>query len=100
MRLFRHHGSAALLISESGGEGPTPIGGPGLTPRESDVLWLVANGRTSAQAAQVLRISVRTVEKHLGNIYAKLGVSNRTEASLRVFGASTGHARPDLTPAG
>lgn len=88
VRLFQHQSGAALLISESSAEEPPATGRAGLTARESDVLWLVANGRTSAQAAQVLRISSRTVEKHLGNIYAKLGTTNRTEASLRVFGTS------------
>lgn len=93
VKLFRHHGSAALLMSESSVNGTPATEATGLTARESDVLWLVANGRTSAQAAQILQISSRTVEKHLENIYAKLGATSRTEASLRVFGTPAARAR-------
>ncbi|WP_329429431.1 helix-turn-helix transcriptional regulator [Streptosporangium sp. NBC_01495] len=72
---YRSHG--ALLLTEST---------PRLSVRESDVLRLVAGGRTSEGIARTLEISPRTVEKHLANIYAKLGVTNRTEAAMRVFG--------------
>ncbi|MFC5099458.1 response regulator transcription factor, partial [Kibdelosporangium philippinense] len=80
VRLFRHHASAALLLSESTATVPAVRTGV-LTALEQDVLWLVTHGRTSAQAAHVLGISTRTVEKHLENIYNKLGVTNRAEAA-------------------
>ena len=48
--------------------------------RERDVLRLLARGRTNPQIAQALVISRKTVEHHLGHIYAKLGVSCRTSA--------------------
>ncbi|MCE7007961.1 LuxR C-terminal-related transcriptional regulator [Kibdelosporangium philippinense] len=85
VRLFRHHASAALLLSESTATVPAVRTGV-LTAREQDVLWLVTHGRTSAQAAHVLGISTRTVEKHLENIYNKLGVTNRAEAATEIFG--------------
>ncbi|NUT99296.1 MAG: helix-turn-helix transcriptional regulator [Saccharothrix sp.] len=88
VRLFRHRASAALLMSETGTRTATAATAPNLTPRESDVLWLVAGGRTNAQAAQLLRISVRTVEKHLENVYGKLGVTSKAEAAERVFGTT------------
>jgi len=53
-----------------------------LTPREQDVLGLLAQGLTNKEIAQNLILSVRTVEAHLHNIYAKLDVSSRTEAAL------------------
>lgn len=53
-----------------------------LTDRETDVLELLAEGNTNKAIAQGLFISVRTVEAHLRSIYAKLGVSTRTEAVL------------------
>jgi NarL family two-component system response regulator LiaR len=53
-----------------------------LTPREMDVLNLVAQGLTNHQIAHHLGLSVRTVEAHLTHIYAKLDVSSRTEAAL------------------
>lgn len=53
----------------------------GLTPREVEVLKLVAAGMTNAQVAQGLFISPRTVQRHLTSIYHKLGVSSRTTAT-------------------
>jgi len=53
-----------------------------LTPREMEVLRLVAEGLTNYQIARRLGLSVRTVEAHLTHIYAKLGVGSRTEAAL------------------
>jgi len=54
---------------------------PRLTGRELEILRLVAEGRTNAQVAKVLWVTEQTVKFHLSNIYAKLGLSNRTEAS-------------------
>ena len=54
-----------------------------LTPREREVLHLLAEGASNQQIARRLELSVRTVEAHLTHIYAKLGVSSRTEALLR-----------------
>ncbi len=53
-----------------------------LSPREADVLRLLAQGMTNKHIAQKLLLSVRTVEGHLRAIYDKLGVTSRTEAVL------------------
>jgi DNA-binding CsgD family transcriptional regulator len=52
----------------------------GLTPREREILTLVAQGHTNAQIAGALWISPATVGKHLENAYSKLGVGTRTAA--------------------
>ena len=49
-----------------------------LSPREREVLRLVAQGRSNDQIATDLVLSVRTVERHVANAYAKIGVSGRT----------------------
>lgn len=54
---------------------------PGLTPRERQVLALVAGGSTNRQVARHLELTERTVRKHLEDIYRRLDVSNRVAAS-------------------
>jgi DNA-binding CsgD family transcriptional regulator len=56
-----------------------------LTDRENEVLLLVASGRTAARIGRELRISERTVHKHLENVYLKLGVHDRISAVLQVM---------------
>jgi DNA-binding NarL/FixJ family response regulator len=52
-----------------------------LTPRELEILQLVAEGHSNAQLARMLWVTEQTVKFHLSNIYRKLDVANRTEAS-------------------
>jgi DNA-binding CsgD family transcriptional regulator len=58
---------------------------PRLTPRQQDLLRLVAAGHTNTQIARRLGIAEGTVRTHLENIYQKLGVSSRTAAVTRAF---------------
>ncbi len=53
----------------------------GLTKREEDVLSWVAQGKTNAETARILKITPGTVKVHLERIYQKLGVENRTAAA-------------------
>ena len=53
----------------------------GLTEREVEVLELVAGGHTSREVAKKLSLSTTTVQRHIANIYAKIGVRNRAEAT-------------------
>ena len=53
-----------------------------LTAREQEVLALVGQGRANKQIARALGISERTVKAHLGSIYTRLGVTDRTQAAL------------------
>ena len=63
-----------------------------LSDRESEVLSLLMKCFSNQQIASELKISEKTVEKHLTNIYAKVGVSSRTEAAL--WGMSQGRDIP------
>jgi DNA-binding NarL/FixJ family response regulator len=75
------------------GQAPQPDGADGqagdlLTPREKEVLQLLAQGLPNKQIAQRTGISENTVKYHISSIYSKLGASNRTEAVR--FGAHRG----------
>ena len=71
-------------MTETNLSGGPSIGSAGtLSPRELEILEMAARGLTNDQMAENLRISVHGVKFHLGSIYRKLGVSNRTEAAVR-----------------
>jgi ATP/maltotriose-dependent transcriptional regulator MalT len=60
-----------------------PEGRPGgLSPREAEVLRLVAKGMSNEDIAHELFLSVRTVERHVANTYAKIGASGRTARAI------------------
>lgn len=81
VRIDRLARLARISLVERGEPGSD--GGPdfGLTPREREVLRLLADGRTNRQIAEALFISVKTAGTHVGNILAKLGVSGRVQAA-------------------
>jgi DNA-binding NarL/FixJ family response regulator len=60
----------------------------GLTSREGEVLTWLSKGKSNRDIAQILGLSPRTVDKHLEQIYAKLGVENRTAAAAIAVNAS------------
>jgi DNA-binding NarL/FixJ family response regulator len=70
------------LAKESGSDLPAEFSSElGLTSREGEVLSWLSKGKTNRDIAQILGLSPRTVDKHLEQIYAKLGVENRTAAA-------------------
>ncbi len=83
-------GSQYLLILEE--RRTTPVARDcaflGLSPRESEILGWVTQGKTNPEISMILGISRRTVQKHLERIYIKLGVENRTAAAAMVTGAT------------
>lgn len=70
----------------------------GLTPRETEILRLVAQGHRNQQIATCLFISVETVRWHLRAIYSKLGVHDRLSAVLTAFGVLGSGDKPNLRP--
>jgi len=82
-RLRRAELAAAAVPKRTVGVEPKPeqLEALGLTPREAEVLFWVARGKTNDEIATVLGIGLSTVKKHLESTYAKLGVENRTTAA-------------------
>ena len=70
--------AAARVLQSMTSEAP----GPALTPREREVLALLGEGLTNRLIARRLDVSEKTVKTHVGNVLAKLGVSDRTQAAL------------------
>ncbi len=97
VRAGRLDGDAVHAVLRAAGHQPTrrrtlPAG---LTPREVDVLRLLARGLSNKQIAELLFISAKTASNHVEHIYTKIGVSNRALASL--FAAKHG-LTGDLPP--
>jgi pimeloyl-ACP methyl ester carboxylesterase/DNA-binding CsgD family transcriptional regulator len=72
-------------INEFLAEVNEPARPDGLSEREVEILGLLAGGSSNAQIAEGLTISTRTVERHIGNIYLKIGAHNRAEATAYAF---------------
>ena len=73
---------------------------PDLTRRELEILRLVAEGHSNAQLARMLWVTEQTVKFHLSNIYRKLEVANRTEASrwAQLHGLLDGRGAAETVP--
>jgi DNA-binding NarL/FixJ family response regulator len=88
MRLLRRLSAESERNGRARGN-PSPLGSADgraaspLTPRELEVLGLLATGKTNRQVATDLHISLSTVKRHVEHIIEKLGVSDRTQAAVR-----------------
>ena len=83
VRLLPQPNEAVLMFQEQRTEAkPDDLQPLGLTPRETEVLFWVARGKTNEETGSILAASSRTVAKHLERIYQKLGVENRTAAAM------------------
>lgn len=82
--LGRLRGTELLVepaVTPAAADGRSPV----LTPRERQVLDLVAQGRTDRQIAELLVLAPKTVEKHVGSVLRKTGASSRTAAVVRAL---------------
>ena len=86
-RASRTEARAREVLRGLGARLPEPAGG--LSRREAEVLRLVALGRSNDEIARELVLSIRTVERHVANAYAKIGASGRT---ARAIAAAWAHA--------
>jgi pimeloyl-ACP methyl ester carboxylesterase/DNA-binding CsgD family transcriptional regulator len=84
------------FLSEAGERRPG-----GLTERELEILTLLSGGSSNQQIAMVLSIGTRTVDRHIGNIYLKIGAHNRAEATAYAYERGVtplSHVRPAYSP--
>jgi DNA-binding CsgD family transcriptional regulator len=90
----RRRGDPDLLLVEEGGEAlrPEVLRGFGLTPRQAEILRLVALGEPSKTIAGQLGITLGTVHKHLEHIFERLGVTSRAAAAATVWAGATAGA--------
>ncbi|MCX5203740.1 response regulator transcription factor [Streptomyces sp. NBC_00237] len=84
----------SLMYGAAGGPGPVELP-DGLTPREAEVLELIAEGLPNAEIARALRIGPATVKTHINNLFAKTGVRDRAQAVRYAY--RQGLARPPRT---
>jgi len=73
---------ARRLMEQVTSPTPAPAAGSGLTPRELEVLRLLARGQSNKEIARALVTSERTIKGHVSNILSKLGLADRTQAAL------------------
>jgi DNA-binding NarL/FixJ family response regulator len=73
------------VVNQLMGAGPTRTTVAGLSPREREVLALMAEGRTNAAIAQALTVTARAVEKHVANIFLKLDLPASAADHRRVL---------------
>jgi DNA-binding NarL/FixJ family response regulator len=79
----QHHLLTALTVPEAEGTAELP---DGLTPREAEVLALIASGLTNTEIAERLVVSAATVKSHVNHIFAKAGVRDRAQAVVYAYG--------------
>ncbi|MEI2771487.1 MAG: response regulator transcription factor [Candidatus Competibacter sp.] len=84
-RLRKNPPTADPAMAEVSGRPVLEVGKPALTERETETLVLISRGYTYSEVANLLSVSVHTIQTHIKHLYDKLGVHSRSEA---VFEAS------------
>ena len=81
-RYWMMEGMAQQPVAEAPASRPAASAWDALSPRELDVLRLITKGLSNGEIAGALNIRQNTVKAHVGNLFAKLGVTNRTELTV------------------
>ena len=77
---------AGVLAATGATTSASRAGNPaGLTTRELEVLRLVAAGHSNREIADILGLSLRTIERHINNLYAKIGARGKADATAYAF---------------
>lgn len=79
------HVARRILTHFRQASAPAPVDGHGLSPREREILTLVAKGLNRVEIGNVLGISATTVATHIGAVYRKLDISTRSEATVEAI---------------
>jgi DNA-binding CsgD family transcriptional regulator len=91
VRLLSHDSHRFLVLQKQARTvAPKSLGALGLSGREAEVMTWIAQGKTNAETATILKLSRRTVDKHLEHIYSKLGVETRMAAAALVWAVASG----------
>jgi DNA-binding NarL/FixJ family response regulator len=81
-------------VDPGGPRGPVPDRAGPLTPREREVAALVARGLSNRAIARELVITEATAERHLGNVFAKLGLASRAQLAVWALEHGLGSGGP------
>jgi DNA-binding response OmpR family regulator/DNA-binding CsgD family transcriptional regulator len=95
LRRFTEKGGDTLtvlyLVEEHAPPGPSELTALGLTPRQAEVLYWIAQGKTNAEIGVILGTSPRTIDKHVEQLLERLGAENRLAAAARANDALRGN---------
>jgi DNA-binding CsgD family transcriptional regulator len=90
VRLLSHNAHRFLVLQKQArAVAAKSLGALGLSGREAEVMTWVAQGKTNAETAAILKLSRRTVDKHLEHIFRKLGVETRMAAAALVWAVAS-----------
>ena len=79
---FTHRVSEMILEGYLNGEAQKELTGPAVSPREREIVQLLAEGKSTKEAAFILELSIKTVETHRSNVMRKLGIHSVSELVL------------------
>lgn len=83
--VFEEQVTNKIMTRMIGGDKPTDLPHFLCTPREMEILQLIAEGKSNQEIADELFIGIKTVKTHVSNVLSKLGVDDRTQAAIYAY---------------